>query len=101
VLAAIGEPTALGEPASAPTVPAIQRGDASPAPSQEVSAEIFTNREIDVLILLAERLSDKEIAERLVLSPLTIKKHTLRIYRKLGVNSRRAAVVRASRLGLI
>jgi LuxR family transcriptional regulator, maltose regulon positive regulatory protein len=101
VLAAIGEPTALGEPASAPTVPALQRGDASPAPSQEVSAETLTNREIDVLILLAERLSDKEIGERLVLSPLTIKKYTQRIYSKLDVHSRRAAVARASRLGLI
>ena len=62
---------------------------------------MLTNREIDVLILLAERLSDKEIAERLVLSPVTVKKHTQRIYRKLGVDNRRAAVAQARRLGLI
>jgi len=62
---------------------------------------MLTNREVDVLILLAERLSDKEIAERLVLSPVTIKKHEQRIYRKLGVDSRRAAVAQARRLGLI
>ena len=43
---------------------------------------MLTNREIDVLILLSQRLSDKEIAERLVLSPVTIKKHEQRIYRK-------------------
>jgi LuxR family maltose regulon positive regulatory protein len=61
----------------------------------------LTNREIDVLILLAERLSDKEIAERLVLSPLTVKKHTQRIFLKLGVHNRRAAVAQARRLGLI
>ena len=63
--------------------------------------ERLTNREIDVLILLAERLSDKEIANRLVLSPGTVRKHTLHIYSKLGVNNRRAAVAQARRLGLI
>ena len=42
-----------------------------------------------------------EIAERLVLSPLTVKKHMQRLYRKLGVNNRRAAVGEARRLGLI
>ncbi len=63
---------------------------------------MLTNREIDVLLLLAERLTDKEIAERLVLSLLTVKKHTQRIYRKLGVHNRRgSAVVQARRLGLI
>ena len=94
VLAALGEPAAQ-------TVPALQAGAAAPAPREEVPAEMLTNREIDVLILLAERLSDKEIAERLVLSPVTIKKHEQRIYRKLGVDSRRAAVAQARRLGLI
>lgn len=101
VLAAIGEPAALGEPAAAPTTTVAQPGAAVPAAGQEVTADMLTNREIDVLILLAERLSDKEIAERLVLSPMTVKKHTQRIYGKLGVHSRRAAVVRARRLGLI
>jgi DNA-binding NarL/FixJ family response regulator len=50
---------------------------------------------------LAERLSDKEIAERLVLEPVTVKKHVQRIYRRLGVDNRRAAVAQARRLGLI
>ena len=54
-----------------------------------------------MLSLLAQRLADKEIAERLVLSPLTVKKHMQRIYRKLGVDNRRAAVAEARRLGLI
>jgi LuxR family maltose regulon positive regulatory protein len=63
--------------------------------------ESLTNREMDVLLLLAERLSDKEIAERLVLAPVTVKKHTLHIYRKLGVNNRRAAAEMARRLGLV
>ena len=101
VLAAIGEPAALGAPAAAPTVPALQPGGATRAPGPEVSAETLTNREIDVLILLAERLSDKEIAKRLVLSPVTVKKHTQRIYGKLDVHSRRTAVLQTRRLGLI
>ena len=67
----------------------------------DTRAETLTNREIDVLILLAERLSDKEIAQRLVLSPETIKKHTAHIYRKLGVDNRRAAAAQARRLGLV
>jgi LuxR family maltose regulon positive regulatory protein len=64
-------------------------------------AELLTYREIDVLTLLAERLSDKEIAAQLVLSPETVKKHTARIYEKLGVDNRRAAVAEARRLGLL
>ena len=92
---------AFGEPAATPTVPAVPPG-AAPLPlGREVTAEILTNREIDVLILLSQRLSDKEIAERLVLSPVTVKKHTQRIYRKLGADNRRAAVAQARRLGLI
>jgi len=92
---------AFGPPAAAPAVPLSQPGAASPAAMQEAPAEMLTNREIDVLALLAQRLSDKEIADRLVLSPLTIKKHTQRIYRKLGVRGRRAAVAQARRLGLV
>ena len=94
VLAAVVEP-------AAPTPLALQAGAAAPAPREEAPAEMLTNREVDVLILLAERLSDKEIAERLVLAPVTIKKHEQRIYRKLGVDNRRAAVAQARRLGLI
>jgi len=70
-------------------------------PEPEGLVDLFTNREIDVLTLLAERLTDKEIAEQLKLSPLTVKKHTQRIYLKLGVDNRRAAVAQARRLGLI
>ena len=71
---------------------------AASAARQPVPAELFTNRELDVLSLLAQRLTDKEIAARLVLSPLTVKKHMQRIYRKLGVDNRRAAVAEARRL---
>jgi LuxR family maltose regulon positive regulatory protein len=82
-----------------PVAPSQQPAEDEAEPSKPV--ETLTNREIDVLILLAERLSDKEIANRLVLSPGTVRKHTLHIYGKLGVNNRRAAVAQARRLGLI
>jgi LuxR family transcriptional regulator, maltose regulon positive regulatory protein len=92
---------AFDEPSTVPVVPSTQPGAAAPAARLEVTAEMLTNREIDVLALLAQRLSDKEIAERLVLSPLTVKKHTQRLCRKLGVSNRRAAVAQARRLGLV
>ena len=61
----------------------------------------LTNREFDVLLLLSERLTNKEIAERLSISPMTVKTHTANIYRKLKVNSRRQAGARAQQLGLL
>jgi ATP/maltotriose-dependent transcriptional regulator MalT len=42
-----------------------------------------------------------EAVDQLVLSPVTVKKHTQRIYRKLGVHNRREAVAKARRLGLV
>jgi LuxR family maltose regulon positive regulatory protein len=61
----------------------------------------LTNRELDVLILLSKRLTNKEIASELSLSPHTIKRHSISLYQKLGVKNRREAVVRAHALGLI
>ena len=54
-----------------------------------------------MLGLLARRLSRKEIAERLGLSPDTVKTHTRTLYEKLGVNNRNAAVASAVETGLI
>jgi two-component system, NarL family, nitrate/nitrite response regulator NarL len=61
----------------------------------------LTNREYDVLQLLAEGLSNKAIGERLFISPNTVKFHVNAILGKLNARSRTQAVVRATQLGLI
>jgi LuxR family maltose regulon positive regulatory protein len=61
----------------------------------------LSNREIDVLKLLAERLTNKEVSQRLLVSPETVKKHNFNIYRKLEVNDRRQAVAAARKLGVL
>jgi LuxR family maltose regulon positive regulatory protein len=70
-------------------------------PNQPVIAEPLTTREMDVLMLLREPLSNKEIASRLYLSPATVKRHTINLYGKLGVHSRREAVAAATNLGIL
>jgi LuxR family maltose regulon positive regulatory protein len=63
--------------------------------------DALSNRELDVLVLLDRRLSNKEIADLLFISPRTVKRHTISIYSKLHVDNRRAAVARAKALGLM
>lgn len=63
--------------------------------------EPLTNRELEVLALLQERLTNDEIAQRLVISPRTVKKHTSNIYQKLQTSGRRHAVAKAKALGLL
>jgi LuxR family transcriptional regulator, maltose regulon positive regulatory protein len=57
--------------------------------------------ELAVLRLLVTDMSAREIAQRLYLSPNTVRSHSRAIYRKLGVNSRGDAVARAEALGLL
>ncbi|MFN2212411.1 MAG: tetratricopeptide repeat protein [Anaerolineales bacterium] len=62
--------------------------------------EPLTDRELQVLDLISRGLSNREIADELVVTPGTIKWYNKQIYRKLGVNSRTKAVVQANKHGL-
>jgi LuxR family maltose regulon positive regulatory protein len=77
-------------------------GQASPGPpTAGGDGAMLTNRELDVLLLLRQRLSNKEIASQLFVSSETVRKHAASLYRKLGVHGRRQAVEVAVRQGLI
>ena len=72
-----------------------------PAVSQAGLVEPLTERELQILTLLADRYSNKEIAQELYIAPGTVKRHTINIYQKLNVESRRGAVEAARGLGII
>ena len=61
----------------------------------------ISEREQDVLALLAGGLSNKEIAARLNVSPNTVKTHVARLFEKLGARRRTEAILKARELGLI
>ena len=67
----------------------------------EPAAVLLSGREREVLALVADGLTDQEIAEQLVLSQHTVHRHVANIRRKLGRGSRAAAVAEAARLGLL
>jgi len=79
----------------------IGKQGSSKALANDDLIEPLTRREREVLIFLGKWLSDKEIAQELVISPRTVKKHTSNIYGKLDVNSRMQAVEKAKDLGLL
>ncbi|MBC7871274.1 MAG: AAA family ATPase [Chitinophagaceae bacterium] len=64
-------------------------------------SEPLTERELDILGLIAEGLSNSEIAEKLVLSVETVRWYAKQIYSKLGVHSRTQASIRARDLGVL
>lgn len=69
--------------------------------TDEPPASPLSDREREVLALIASGATNREIAARLFLSPHTIKEHTSALYRKLKVRNRAEAVRRAERLGLL
>ncbi len=67
----------------------------------EVISDLLTARELEILKLLADGLSNKEIANQLSLSVNTIKMYASRIYQKLGVSRRTEAVALARKRGIL
>ncbi len=67
----------------------------------EVSRLGLSNRELEVLQLMAEGLSNQEIAARLFVSLNTVKTHSSRVFEKLDVKRRTQAVDKAKRLSII
>lgn len=80
---------------------AAVRRPSAPAPAARASEDELSDRERQVLRLLATELSGPEIAGELFVSVNTLRTHTKHIFSKLDVNTRRAAVRRAGDLGLL
>jgi DNA-binding NarL/FixJ family response regulator len=64
-------------------------------------SELLHNRELQLLRLVGRGLRNKQVADQLGISERTVQTHLLNIFRRLGVNSRTEAVVRAVRDGMI
>lgn len=103
----------LGEPMAALLQEATARGMATEYvrkllaasaplhPSPSALIETLSERELDVLRLLAEGQTNQEIAQALCVSVNTVKTHLKNVYGKLGVNTRREAAAKARKLGLL
>jgi len=87
---------ARGEVALAPRIAALLVGR-----MQRPAAPTLSPRETEVLALVAQGLSNPEIASRLFLGEATVKTHLLHAFEKLGVSDRTRAVTRAMELGLL
>jgi len=77
------------------------KGAGWPGQVREPAREPLSQRELDVLALIARGCSNREAAARLFISEATVKTHVLHIYAKLGVNDRAAAVAAGFERGLL
>lgn len=73
----------------------------SPAPVVQAVSESLTSREMEVLRAIGQGLSNGEIAQTLFISELTVKSHVGRVFAKLGLRDRAAAVVYAFEHGIV
>jgi DNA-binding NarL/FixJ family response regulator len=86
---------------------AVGESGPAPAPAPESAPQVptdlpggLTARELEVLRLVADGLTDAEVGARLYISHRTVARHLYSVYQKLGVNSRTAAVAFAFKHGL-
>jgi LuxR family transcriptional regulator, maltose regulon positive regulatory protein len=85
--------------AEAPT--SEDRSDLPLTPSAQPLVERLSDRELEILQLIAQGLSNREISERLFLAVITVKGHNRNIFRKLQARRRTEAVAYARELGLL
>ena len=78
----------------------VAMGDVSPTPSM-AEATLLTRRELEILQLMQEGLSNKDVASTLNISMHTVKRHASNIYEKLKVNGRQEAIFRAREMGIL
>jgi DNA-binding CsgD family transcriptional regulator len=97
VVAELGAGAAPAAPAASPPAPTL----APPVPAAQGLIEPLSERELEVLRLLAEGRSNREIAETLIIAVGTVKTHVHNICGKLEAPTRGRAVARAQALGLL
>jgi LuxR family maltose regulon positive regulatory protein len=87
--------------AAFPGTESAQIAPAKAQPAQPDLIEPLSDRELEVLALIAEGLTNPEIASQLYIALNTVKAHTRNIYGKLGVNNRTQAAAKAKALGIL
>ena len=92
-----GRSATIASPADSETT----NRERSRPPAKDAPIEALSTREVEVLRLVSEGMSNQQIADRLFVSLNTVKWHTGNIYGKLGVEGRTSAVMRSRDLGLI
>lgn len=104
VVAAVRRAASGGQVMSSSAIDAasgdVPDGDGEREPAVGDVPEL-TPRELQILQLLADGATPAEVAERLFISPKTVRNHLTKVYDKLAVGSRSAAIVEALKLGLI
>jgi DNA-binding NarL/FixJ family response regulator len=84
-----------------PDLVSVLAEELSEAKERDRRAETLTDRELEILQLLAFGYTNRDIGERLYISPDTVKTHLEHVYQKLGTSDRTAAVAEAFRRRLI
>jgi LuxR family maltose regulon positive regulatory protein len=78
-----------------------QPGETPPAKPKPSIDDLLSERELEVLRLVATGAPNKQIAAELVIALGTVKRHTVNIFNKLGVDNRTQAIAKAREMGLV